>query len=201
MFHRGICYPETIQEELCALVKKRKLKERVRHADSAVGSLVERVDYMQNSIDTRDEVIAQLKQQNGNLERRAASLQEERSEMRSKIAALEAKLPNIRSIIRDARAESPENVESRVTEQLKKIFDAQIEEVKKLLAEPDPVANNIAGPLCSICLDEPPGCLVMPCRHLCMCKGCYEELHRSDITACPMCRGIMGYVITDIYTP
>lgn len=41
---------------------------------------------------------------------------------------------------------------------------------------------------CVICLTEDRDTAVMPCRHLCLCKGCADEL-RKHTPKCPVCRG------------
>lgn len=42
--------------------------------------------------------------------------------------------------------------------------------------------------LCVICLTADKDTAVMPCRHMCLCKGCAEELMRRT-PKCPVCRG------------
>jgi len=41
---------------------------------------------------------------------------------------------------------------------------------------------------CVICLSEPRNSVVLPCRHLCLCNQCAEEL-RYQSNKCPICRG------------
>ena len=36
---------------------------------------------------------------------------------------------------------------------------------------------------CVICLSEPKGIFLLPCRHLCVCKGCLVHIDK-----CPVCR-------------
>jgi len=46
-----------------------------------------------------------------------------------------------------------------------------------------------AGNECVICLSEPRDTTVLPCRHLCMCSGCANELRNQPQTnKCPICR-------------
>ncbi|KAG8348501.1 putative Zinc finger C3HC4 type (RING finger) Prokaryotic RING finger family 4 [Trypanosoma vivax] len=42
--------------------------------------------------------------------------------------------------------------------------------------------------LCVVCIAQPKDTVVMPCRHLCLCKTCAEELLRH-MRKCPVCRG------------
>ncbi|CAM9691334.1 unnamed protein product, partial [Sphacelaria rigidula] len=39
--------------------------------------------------------------------------------------------------------------------------------------------------LCVVCQEKERGVLLLPCRHLCVCKGCSE---RKELTLCPLCR-------------
>ena len=41
--------------------------------------------------------------------------------------------------------------------------------------------------LCVICLSEPKDTCVIPCRHLCLCKDCAQELQKHS-PKCPVCR-------------
>lgn len=51
-------------------------------------------------------------------------------------------------------------------------------------------ADELAmGSECVICLSEPRDTTVLPCRHLCMCSGCANELRNQPQTnKCPICR-------------
>lgn len=39
--------------------------------------------------------------------------------------------------------------------------------------------------LCCICLEEPKSTVLLPCRHLCLCRVCGDN---EDIESCPICR-------------
>jgi len=43
---------------------------------------------------------------------------------------------------------------------------------------------------CVVCYDAPLEVVLMPCRHLCLCNGCFEELkeHDGGRLLCPICR-------------
>jgi hypothetical protein len=44
--------------------------------------------------------------------------------------------------------------------------------------------------LCVVCQDAPKSVLLLPCRHLCVCKECMARL-KADRSGCvcPICRG------------
>ncbi|ORC92709.1 uncharacterized protein TM35_000034620 [Trypanosoma theileri] len=48
--------------------------------------------------------------------------------------------------------------------------------------------------LCVICLTMPKDTAVMPCRHMCLCKNCAEELMRH-MPKCPVCRGSVSTLL------
>jgi len=48
--------------------------------------------------------------------------------------------------------------------------------------------------LCVICLTNEKCTVVMPCRHLCLCKECAEEL-RVRSPKCPVCRGPISQLV------
>mmetsp|Transcript_20806 Transcript_20806/g.43465 ORF Transcript_20806/g.43465 Transcript_20806/m.43465 type:complete len:97 (+) Transcript_20806:72-362(+) len=39
--------------------------------------------------------------------------------------------------------------------------------------------------LCCVCMEKERQVLLMPCRHLCVCRGCSEDARLLD---CPICR-------------
>jgi hypothetical protein len=47
---------------------------------------------------------------------------------------------------------------------------------------------------CVICLTEEKDTAVMPCRHMCLCKGCAEQL-RVQSPKCPVCRGPIAQLV------
>ncbi|KAI3835132.1 hypothetical protein MKX03_019758 [Papaver bracteatum] len=52
--------------------------------------------------------------------------------------------------------------------------------------EPD-LDDNESGKECVICMTEPKDTAVLPCRHMCMCNECANELRRQT-NKCPICR-------------
>ena len=44
------------------------------------------------------------------------------------------------------------------------------------------------GAACVVCLDAAKDCALMPCRHLCVCAACAEDLLRAHPACCPICR-------------
>ncbi|KAL2323267.1 hypothetical protein Fmac_027646 [Flemingia macrophylla] len=47
--------------------------------------------------------------------------------------------------------------------------------------------GNDTGKACVICLSEPPDTTVVPCCHMCMCRGC-AKVSMFQTTRCPICR-------------
>jgi pyruvate/2-oxoglutarate dehydrogenase complex dihydrolipoamide acyltransferase (E2) component len=43
--------------------------------------------------------------------------------------------------------------------------------------------------LCVVCWTEHKTILLEPCRHLCLCEACYEQVKMREKKECPMCRG------------
>lgn len=82
-------------------------------------------------------------------------------------------------------------------------------------ASDSPTSTNSHN--CVICLGQPARALMMPCKHLCVCTGCYTKLKQNSIVAnrmnnvqcsdaelkikCPMCRNLVlvKNVITDVF--
>ncbi|CAL1537739.1 unnamed protein product [Lymnaea stagnalis] len=46
--------------------------------------------------------------------------------------------------------------------------------------------GKVTQPECVVCQTRPVMCALLPCRHACVCLGCFKLLDR-----CPMCRGIL----------
>ncbi len=42
--------------------------------------------------------------------------------------------------------------------------------------------------LCLICLTESRGVMMLPCRHVCLCSGCAQEMRGHAAFKCPVCR-------------
>ncbi len=56
-------------------------------------------------------------------------------------------------------------------------------EVRQLKAK-----NEELTLVCRVCLDAPPSVLLQPCKHLCVCAVCLEELEARRHVKCPVCR-------------
>jgi hypothetical protein len=42
--------------------------------------------------------------------------------------------------------------------------------------------------MCVVCFDAPKDHLVLPCKHLCVCEACAEQLTKTRTPTCPVCR-------------
>lgn len=47
---------------------------------------------------------------------------------------------------------------------------------------------------CVVCISEPRDTLVLPCRHLCLCRACAEVL-RYQTNKCPICRSVFSSLL------
>eukprot|EP01117_Protostelium_nocturnum_P014575 TRINITY_DN5554_c0_g1_i2.p1 TRINITY_DN5554_c0_g1~~TRINITY_DN5554_c0_g1_i2.p1 ORF type:complete len:361 (-),score=79.62 TRINITY_DN5554_c0_g1_i2:213-1295(-) len=54
--------------------------------------------------------------------------------------------------------------------------------------------ENETGKECVICMAEPRDTTVLPCRHLCLCSECAEEL-RQQSNKCPICRSTVKHMV------
>jgi hypothetical protein len=53
-------------------------------------------------------------------------------------------------------------------------------------AAPNPGAEET---MCVVCFDAPKDHLVLPCKHLCVCEACAQQLTKTRTPMCPVCRG------------
>ena len=56
--------------------------------------------------------------------------------------------------------------------------------------------------MCIVCMEDEKSVLLMPCKHLCMCKRCTDKLiaqsgHKKAM--CPVCRNLIMDTIEDIF--
>ena len=59
-----------------------------------------------------------------------------------------------------------------------------VEEDRKFIPPPPPTALH-ENEECIICHDNRKSILLLPCKHLCLCAGCFSS---NDMTICPLCR-------------
>ena len=59
-----------------------------------------------------------------------------------------------------------------------------VEEDRKLSPPPPPTAIHEVEE-CGICYENKKAILLLPCKHLCLCAGCFAS---NDMTLCPLCR-------------
>jgi hypothetical protein len=56
-------------------------------------------------------------------------------------------------------------------------------------AAPAPHPDDAEETMCVVCFDAPKDHLVLPCKHLCVCEACAEQLTKTRTPMCPVCRG------------
>lgn len=66
-----------------------------------------------------------------------------------------------------------------------------LEDIEKQNLRKDPTiaeeCEENAQPECIVCLSEEKNTIVLPCRHLCLCKECAIQIRRQT-RKCPICR-------------
>jgi hypothetical protein len=67
------------------------------------------------------------------------------------------------------------------------------DEIPMILAELDGNATKTASE-CKVCLEETVNCVVLPCRHTCMCYTC-ANLCQNAKGECPICRSNIDEII------
>ena len=55
--------------------------------------------------------------------------------------------------------------------------------------------GTLTGSDCVICLSEPRSTALLPCRHLCLCADCAQQL-RFQTNKCPICRTLISSLLT-----
>ena len=56
--------------------------------------------------------------------------------------------------------------------------------------------------MCTVCMEDEKSVLLLPCKHLCMCKGCTNKLIAQSgrkKAMCPVCRNQIKHTIEDIF--
>ena len=56
-------------------------------------------------------------------------------------------------------------------------------------------AGDVDGDTCVICITNERDTTVMPCRHMCLCSDCAEQL-RTQTNKCPICRAHIERLVT-----
>ena len=56
------------------------------------------------------------------------------------------------------------------------------------LGRPASSVSHSGGDVCAVCMDETPNCVLVPCRHTCLCCTCAVTIRTSDNPSCPICR-------------
>lgn len=62
------------------------------------------------------------------------------------------------------------------------------QQLAQLTAENEQKEKVMQQTLCVVCTDRPKNTTLMPCRHMCVCEGCKDNLVQNWGGKCPMCR-------------
>lgn len=66
---------------------------------------------------------------------------------------------------------------------------------------PCPLSETPIRFLCVVCMEQEKSVVLLPCKHMCMCKACTQQIlaRGQDTAMCPVCRGpihdIMGLYV------
>ncbi|ALC40312.1 CG2617 [Drosophila busckii] len=67
--------------------------------------------------------------------------------------------------------------------------------VQKLRIQPAEL-SLVQADVCVICLERGRSIVILPCRHLCLCKHCSQQLHRTEGGhRCPICRNYIDTLL------
>jgi len=84
--------------------------------------------------------------------------------------------------------------EKEAAEQLKRQEEATAKKIAEMQQQLDEERGKPKQSItsCVVCQEEPNVIIMMPCRHKCLCTGCFENLktqhHRRKKVPCPICR-------------
>jgi hypothetical protein len=89
-----------------------------------------------------------------------------------------------------AKAEVVEAVKRQKLEERLAALALETQQVQAELGSgsgtPQPGAEET---MCVVCFDAPKDHLIVPCKHLCVCEACAEQLTNTRTPTCPVCRG------------
>eukprot|EP01088_Endostelium_zonatum_P015467 TRINITY_DN3803_c0_g1_i1.p1 TRINITY_DN3803_c0_g1~~TRINITY_DN3803_c0_g1_i1.p1 ORF type:complete len:397 (-),score=55.20 TRINITY_DN3803_c0_g1_i1:85-1275(-) len=151
------------------------LSENVKELVTSVNTEKSKLNHVQNEatrtkreLDETVQKLSRMEIQNRNDER-AAQIEEQNKE----IKALKQELVNERARM--------ERLQSSTAETYKHIQQQYESEVKKL-KEKEKAQKKVKE--CSVCMDNEPNVVILPCAHVCCCRACSVK-----VTTCPLCRG------------
>jgi hypothetical protein len=65
----------------------------------------------------------------------------------------------------------------------------------KELTEQQLKRDDSENALCCVCRDNVKTVLLLPCKHLCLCEECSENIASRRMTSCPVCRQTVNDVL------
>ena len=103
---------------------------------------------------------------------------------RARVAAEEAAA----AAVVKAAAEAAAAAERLRLEEQAAALTLQLQQVQAQLGS-SVVPPTVEETMCVVCFDAPKDHLVLPCKHLCVCEACAEQLTKTRTPMCPVCRG------------
>jgi hypothetical protein len=101
---------------------------------------------------------------------------------------------------RTAELKQLEEAKERANRQETVKLEARLAELKGASAEGAASApsDELDAQVCVICQDEPKNTLFLPCRHMCACSGCSQQLV-GERARCPICRSTIDQRVEGIF--
>lgn len=85
------------------------------------------------------------------------------------------------------------NIKLRANElKIIRTMRAYMESIREIIGKDKAKSDRpqLADYLCQICLDKPRDCILEPCMHFCVCRGCVVNITDRK---CPICRREVDY--------
>jgi hypothetical protein len=159
--------------------------------ESALGAVEEATAEAEKHGDRSSEPLAALVAEARVMIEQAKAEQAERARAAAEAAAAAAAMEA--AVAEAAVAERLQMEEELAALTLRAQADAlRIQQVQAQLgvppSAPTPHPDDAEETMCVVCFDAPKDHVVLPCKHLCVCGACAEQLTKTRTPTCPVCR-------------